>query len=109
MGSAPRDQPPSGQPPSRDQPPSGQPLPAPRPGSVEAWAAEEPDRAVLFEGDRSMTWAQINDAADSLAEALARRGVRAGDIVVVRTQIRLEWVVIDAALAKLGCLLLGLI
>jgi long-chain acyl-CoA synthetase len=82
--------------------------PAPRPGSVEAWAAEEPDRAVLFEGDRSMTWAQINDAADGLADGLARRGVRAGDIVVVRTQIRLEWVVIDAALAKLGCLLLGL-
>jgi long-chain acyl-CoA synthetase len=81
---------------------------APRPGSVEGWAAEEPDRAVVFEGDRSMTWAQINDAADSLAEGLARRGVRAGDIVVVRTQIRLEWVVIDAALAKLGCLLLGL-
>ena len=84
------------------------PPPAPRPASVEAWAAEEPDRAVLFEGDRSMTWTQINDAADSLAEGLATRGVRAGDIVVVRTQIRLEWVVIDAALAKLGCLLLGL-
>src|SRR5882757_9235777 len=90
------------------QSPPQSPLPAPRPGSVEAWAAEEPDRAVLFEGDRSMTWAQINDAADSLAEGLATRGVGAGDIVVVRTQIRLEWVVIDAALAKLGCLLLGL-
>ena len=82
--------------------------PTPRPGSVEAWAAEEPDRSVLLEGDRSMTWAQLNDAADSLAEGLAGCGVRAGDIVVVRTQIRLEWAVIDAALAKLGCLLLGL-
>jgi long-chain acyl-CoA synthetase len=82
--------------------------PAPRPGSVEAWAAEAPDRVTLFEGDQSMTWAEINDAADRLAEGLARFGVRAGDIVVVRTQIRLEWVVIDAALAKLGCLLLGL-
>jgi long-chain acyl-CoA synthetase len=82
--------------------------PAPRPGSVESWAAKEPDRAVLFEGDRSMTWGQLNDAADRLAEGLARHGVHAGDIVVVRTQIRLEWVVIDAALAKLGCLLLGL-
>lgn len=84
------------------------PLPDPLPGSVEDWASREPDREILFEGDRAMSWAQIDDQGDRLAESLARNGVEQGDVVAVRTQIRMEWVVIDAALSKLGCRLLGL-
>ncbi|MFF7476941.1 AMP-binding protein [Streptomyces sp. NPDC008092] len=78
------------------------------PNSVEHWTAREPDRAVLFEADNEMTWAQIDERADRLAEGLARHGVGAGDVVAVRTLVRMEWVVIDAALAKLRCRLLGM-
>src|SRR3546814_12151721 len=46
--------------------------------------------------------------ADRLAAALSERGIKAGDVVGVRTQIRLEWPVIDAALAKLGAAVLGM-
>lgn len=82
--------------------------PAPRPGSVESWAEAAPNSTILIDGARTVSWAEINDTADALAEGLFRSGLRAGDIVVVRTQIRWEWVVIDAALGKLGCSMIGL-
>jgi long-chain acyl-CoA synthetase len=63
---------------------------------------------VIIEGERAITWAQLNDQADHLATALQGRGLITGDIVVVRTHTRLEWAVISSALAKLGCSLLGL-
>jgi long-chain acyl-CoA synthetase len=84
------------------------PVPDAVPGSLEDWASREPGREILFEDDRAMTWAEIDDLGDRLAGQLARNGVEAGDVVAVRTQIRMEWVVIDAALSKLGCRLLGL-
>ncbi|MFF2082709.1 class I adenylate-forming enzyme family protein [Nocardia sp. NPDC058176] len=77
-------------------------------GSVEHWASTDPHREILFEDERTMTWEQIDRASDSLAESLAQRGLGEGDIVAVRTQIRMEWVVIDTALSKLGCRLLGM-
>src|SRR3546814_20085257 len=46
--------------------------------------------------------------ADRLAAALSERGIKAGDVVGVRNQIRIEWPVIDAALAKLGAAVLGM-
>jgi fatty-acyl-CoA synthase len=80
----------------------------PLPGTLEHWAASRPERTVLVDGERRLSWAQLNDRADHLASALAARGLAAGDIVAVRTHIRLEWAVVAAALGKLGCALLGL-
>jgi len=76
--------------------------------SAEYWAANKPDKVAFVEGDRTLTWAQLNELANRFAQGLAARGVTSGDIVVVRTQIRIEWPVIAEALAKLGCSLLGL-
>ncbi|MCX7214720.1 MAG: AMP-binding protein [Burkholderiales bacterium] len=84
------------------------PASAPLPGTLEQWAAVQPDRVAVVEGDRSLTWGQWNRAADRLAAGLRERGLGRDDIVVVRTHVRLEWVVIASALAKLGCSLLGL-
>src|SRR3546814_10769145 len=78
-----------------------------RPGSVEHWALTRPSVVAFVEGDRSLTWGELNDHADRLAAALSERGIKAGDVVGVRTQIRIEWPVIDAALAKLGAAVLG--
>jgi len=66
------------------------------PGSLEHWAGIRPNAQALMEGDRSLTWRVWNPQADLLAGALAARGLVAGDIVVVRTHIRLEWSVIAA-------------
>jgi long-chain acyl-CoA synthetase len=77
--------------------------------TLEDWARRQPHEiAVIDEKDRSLTWQEWNRQADLLAGALERRGLVAGDIVVVRTQTRLEWSVIAQALAKLGCKLLGM-
>ena len=80
----------------------------PAPGSIEFWAADKPSGIAVIEGDRYLTWSSLNEQANRLAHGLAAKGIKAGDIVVVRTQIRLEWPVISAALGKLGCSLLGL-
>jgi len=70
-------------------------------GTLEDWARRQPyEIAVIDEKDRSLTWQEWNRQADLLAGALEKRGLVAGDIVVVRTQTRLEWSVIAQALAK---------
>lgn len=87
---------------------TGAPSPEPIAATLEDWARLKPDDVAVVEGERSMTFAQWNRAADRLATELQARGLGVGDIVVVRTQIRLEWSVIASALAKLGCSLLGM-
>jgi long-chain acyl-CoA synthetase len=77
-------------------------------GSCEHWAELKPEQIAVIEGDRTLTYGAWNDAANRVANALASFGITAGDIVVARTHIRLEWAILSAALAKLGCSLLGL-
>lgn len=77
-------------------------------GSLEHWAREQPNDIAIVDGGTSVTFREWNAAADRVAEALAEHGIASGEIVVVRTHIRHEWNVIGAALAKLGCQLLGL-
>jgi long-chain acyl-CoA synthetase len=80
----------------------------PRPGSLEHWAREQPDAPALIEGDRVVTWKAWNDEADRLAHGLGQLGLKAGDVLVTRMQIRPEWPITSAAAAKLGCRILGL-
>ena len=79
-----------------------------RPGSLEHWAQEQPDAPALIEGDRIVTWKAWNDEADRLAHGLSRLGLKPGDVLVTRMQIRPEWPITSAAAAKLGCRILGL-
>jgi len=92
----------------QSQQPKQQQQQQPLPGTIEHWAQVRPDAIAAIEAERSLTWAELDRDANRLAHALALRGLGAGDIVVVRTQIRLEWLVIAAALGKLGCALLGM-
>lgn len=75
---------------------------------TESWAEKRPNAVALVEGEREVTFAELNSKADALAEGLTRQGIDAGDIIVIRTQIRWEWAVIAVAAAKLGCRILGL-
>jgi len=79
-----------------------------QPGSLEFWAREKPDAPAVIEGERVLTWRDWNDTADRLAHGLARLGLKAGDILVTRMQIRTEWPIVAAAAGKLGCRILGL-
>ena len=79
----------------------------PRPNSLEYWANVKPSEIVAIDEARAIRWEELNDEADRLAECLSRAGVGAGDIIGIRTQIRVEWAVAFSALSKLGCTLLG--
>ena len=77
-----------------------------RANSVEHWARVLPDAVAVVEDERQWTWGQWNALADRLACGLSSLGIGPGDIVAVRTRVRFEWCLIDAAAAKLGCTLL---
>src|SRR5260370_10659681 len=68
---------------------------------LEYWADAKPAERALIEGERVLSWGDWNDQADRLAEAVSRRGLIAGDILVVRRKTRIEWALISAALSKL--------
>ncbi|MBO2462114.1 class I adenylate-forming enzyme family protein [Actinomadura violacea] len=70
----------------------------------EHFARTRPDAAALVEGGRSLTWAAWNERADRLAAALAARGYGAGSRIGVAVRPRIEWFVVNAALAKLGAI-----
>ncbi len=77
-------------------------------GTVEHWARVKPEAiAIVDDVGNSLTWDSWNRQANALATALRDRGLEKGDIVVVSTRQRLEWSIINLALGKLGCLLLG--
>ncbi|TDD92133.1 long-chain fatty acid--CoA ligase [Actinomadura darangshiensis] len=70
----------------------------------EHFARVRPDAVALVEGERSLTWAAWNDRADRLAAALAARGFGADSRIGVALRPRIEWFVVNAALAKLGAI-----
>lgn len=78
-------------------------------GSLEYWAQIKPtEAAIIDENGNVLTWKEWNRQADLLADAFVRAGLRPKDIVAVRSQIRPEWFVVNRALAKIGCIQIGL-
>jgi long-chain acyl-CoA synthetase len=74
--------------------------------SVEDWAERTPDNLALREGERALSYRQLNDAANRVAEALhACVALDRGERVAVCMKNRLEWFVSQAAIAKLGATL----
>jgi len=76
----------------------------PRGNYIEQHARSMPTALALCEGDQQLSWAAWDEQANRLADALAERGIGAGDRVAVRTMNRIEWFVVEAALGKLGAL-----
>lgn len=79
----------------------------PNVGTVEHWAAIKPDETAIIDGEVTLTWHVLNRAADKLAQGLSSRGIKAGDVVGLRTQVRHEWAIATVALAKLNAMLVG--
>jgi long-chain acyl-CoA synthetase len=69
---------------------------------LERFADESPHAPALCDGSLTLSWAEWNALANRLADGLERLGLRSGDRVGVRMMNRMEWFVVDAALAKLG-------
>ncbi|MER8042112.1 AMP-binding protein [Streptomyces sp. NPDC094032] len=69
---------------------------------VERRAALTPDRPVLLQGDRALTFGELRERAERCAAGLYGRGVRAGTVVAWQLPTRIETAVLSFALARLG-------
>ncbi|GKQ36608.1 class I adenylate-forming enzyme family protein [Streptomyces sp. A012304] len=65
-------------------------------------AALTPDRPVLLQGDRSLTFGALRARAERTAAGLYDLGVRPGTVVAWQLPTRLETAVLSFALARLG-------
>ncbi|MFI8826946.1 class I adenylate-forming enzyme family protein [Streptomyces sp. NPDC053431] len=65
-------------------------------------AALTPDRPVLLQGDRALTFGELRDRAERCAAGLYGKGVRPGTVVAWQLPTRIETAVLSFALARLG-------
>ncbi|PZS30406.1 MAG: hypothetical protein DLM61_10800 [Pseudonocardiales bacterium] len=65
----------------------------------------KPDLPAFLDGQTQLTWRQLWETSESVAAGLRARGVVAGDVVAVQLPNRVEFVVLLAAVARLGAVL----
>jgi|GEM_PF-3879841 len=65
-------------------------------------ACNKPEQPAVADSERRLSWAALDRETNQLAHALAARGVRRGDRVVVMLRNGVEAVVAGEALARLG-------
>ncbi len=71
-------------------------------------AADDPDALAYIEGDERVTFAEWVARADSLAAALADRGVGEGDVVAILLPSSIDFAVAYAAASRLGAVATGI-
>ena len=71
-------------------------------GTPEYWSVHRPDVPAVICGDSTLTYRQWNEAADRVADGLARLGLGEGDRIGMRFRLSTEWFVVQRALQKLG-------
>ncbi len=78
------------------------------PRGVAAVAAAAGDRVAVVDGDRALTFAELDARANGLAQHLAEAGVGPGDPVGMQLHNRAEWFVGSHAVARLGAMVVPL-
>ncbi|HZD64809.1 MAG TPA: AMP-binding protein [Acidimicrobiales bacterium] len=78
--------------------------------NLERTVARVPDREALVSRHqgRRYTWAQFNEAVDTVARGLLARGVEVGDRVGIWSPNNAEWAIIQYATAKIGAILVNI-
>ena len=71
---------------------------------VAKYAAAQPDRPALIEGERTLSWRQFFHTRNRLAHALAALGVGAGQHAVIYAHNSADNVVASSALRALGAI-----
>ncbi|MFG2969364.1 class I adenylate-forming enzyme family protein [Streptomyces sp. NPDC048288] len=72
------------------------------------WAATTPDKVALCDGDRSLTYAELDERTDRLAAAIAAAGVAAGSRIGLLAKNSVEFFELWFGAAKAGCALVPL-
>lgn len=65
-------------------------------------AAEYPDRPAVIQGERSMSYRELNTECNRLAHSLRKIGIAPGDRLAVLMRNSIEWLLIFCACQKLG-------
>jgi long-chain acyl-CoA synthetase len=68
------------------------------------FARIEPAKRALYDGRRSVTYAQLDRQADALATALLERGVRRGEVVCAFLPNCIDYVLVVLAVARSGAI-----
>ncbi|MEW5425035.1 AMP-binding protein [Amorphus sp. 3PC139-8] len=66
-------------------------------------AARFPEKTALIQGERRMSYAELDRASDRIARGLLARGVAPGDRVAMLMDSCIDWVVVYVGVAKAGC------
>ncbi|MET9362090.1 AMP-binding protein [Streptomyces sp. NPDC006632] len=69
---------------------------------IERRAALTPDRPVLLQGDRALTFGALRERCERVAAGLYGKGVRPGSVVAWQLPTRIETAILSFALARLG-------
>ncbi|MEU0830771.1 AMP-binding protein [Streptomyces sp. NPDC005969] len=69
---------------------------------IERRAALTPDRPVLIQDDRTLTFGELRDRCERVAAGLYGQGVRPGSVVAWQLPTRLETALLSFALTRLG-------
>ena len=75
---------------------------------VREFAQSTPDQIAVIDGDRTLTYAQLDERSSRLADHLVARGLTPGSRVAVLLGNRLEYPEIAAGLAKAGLVIVPL-
>lgn len=71
-------------------------------GYLRASAQRHPDATCLISGERSLTWAEVDRAADAFAAGLVQRGLHAGDRIAFLLGNSVEFVIAYYGSARAG-------
>jgi len=80
---------------------------SPYPGSPEMHAGLNGGAIALIDGETQISFAHWNAIADRMADRLLQLGLKAGDRIAVRMNVRHEWFFIHAAASKIGAGIVG--
>jgi amino acid adenylation domain-containing protein len=76
------------------------------PESIAAWIARTPDAPALSQGDETLTYAELGERIDALAQELRTQGMQPGDVVAVRGKRGIDVIIaMSATLQARGILL----
>ena len=72
--------------------------------AIATHAAARPDAPALIEGSRRLTWRDYHERRNRLAHALAGRGLRAGEHVIIYAPNSIEYLLASAATRAVGAI-----
>ena len=69
---------------------------------IARWGQRLPEKIALIDGDRRLTWGELDRRSNRVAAGLRRRGIARGDKLGFIAEAGIEWVIAYLGIVKLG-------